>query len=531
MYDVSAHKALTDIYGTGRNEAQVFDTSTAENAIRFNEGKIAADKAAKAKKAEDARKKATDLLNNQIGIVHPSDLNDFTKMQGDYRQSVLDAFKNGGGNLSVDDEAKLNQQYSAMNAYALQSAKRAEQERIHLNEIDNPNNPHRLREQQKAHEGFATSSFGDKGFDPSVRTATTPMYDINKNVVEPLATHVQSQVKSNQILDKRGISPEASAEYAKSILDNHLVKRELSERVLDLKDEGKFEDFITKVYSSPKDVYGNKNISYIPDAKKREEVLKNTTPENVNLEDVAAYEYTNRFIHHGQDYPPIPYGAAAKAKVTPTAVYNPATKELSMTDPGAKTLTRTVDYGNESHNALSVKLDIGPDGKIGHNNTMTVIPKKDQVAEEAKAKKHEADRQIRIGKELNALGLDPNDPSQEEEYTKERERLESVYPPYEPDYKTAYTVKITDPNKAESLFKQRYPNQDPKKVIKDASTNIVESDQTPPEQGRYENGIWVPGVGENKKTSPKPIDFNNAWTNLKKGERLVGPDGKTYIKQ
>jgi len=501
MYQISPDKAMTELYGVQKGEAQVFDTSIAERALQNRLNRQEADKLAKQKAAQEARKKTSDLLNNKVGVVHPSDQPVFTKMQDQYAKNVLDAYKKGGGNLSIEDEAALNQQFNTMNQNALQSKGRFEAERKHLDEMDNPNNPFREREKTRAHTGFAQSSFGENGSDFTPKTGASQVYDIEKNVVNPLASQVKSQVESNKVYGKTGIPFEASVSHAENLVKNAQVARELHEKALDLKDEGQFDSFVQNLYGSPKDEYGNKNPAYISDLKKREEVVQNTTPENIKLDDMSKYLYTNRFVFKGQDYAPFQYSSASQAKTAPVPLYNPNANELTMTDAGAKTTPRTVSYGGKSHNALSVKLDVTPDGKIGENNTITIIPTKYQAAEDARAKKYERDKDIYISKELNKLLLDPNDPAQQEDYEREKERIESNYPKYEVDPEIVETIKVKDPNQAESYFKQRYPGQNIRELLK--TENVVESEKAPQEEGRYVNGVWVPGksaVKEKAKT-------------------------------
>ncbi len=311
MYNISAPNNQASQVQVGHGAYQVFDTSQQTAAANHQAAAAGqADQAIRAKKLDDSKRKTTDLLNNQVGAVHPSDLPAFQQKTADYRKNVLDSIKKGGGELSIEDEAALNQQWNNITQQSLSSAKRAEAERAGLAKLNNPNEFYRTGEHKTAHEGFQTSSFNDKGeADFESKVNPVAMYNIEKEVVDPLASHIISQVNANEVDRVKGIPPAQSAEYARSIGDNPAVAKELHGQLAEMADEGTYANFISKVYGDPKTAKGVDNPSYIADPKLREAKITEVSagPDKLkkdNNKDITAYEFVDRFLLHGVDPAP-----------------------------------------------------------------------------------------------------------------------------------------------------------------------------------------------------------------------------------
>ncbi len=365
MYKISPSDANTELYQTGRNESQVLDFGTAERAIQYGLKERESQRAAKAKELKDARTRTSKLMNNSIGIVHPSDLTHFQQLQNDYRNNVLKAYQKGGGQLSVEDEAGLNQQFANMNQLALQSEARHKVDTTNLATLNNPNNAYRDREHQKVHDAYAKSSYNpETGTYDFSNTSPTAQFDIEKDIVSPLSSKILSQAENNDIYGKSGIPINVSASHAASIVRNPLAARELHEQVLDLEHDGKFDTLVSSLYGSPTDEFGNKNTSYIADEKEREKAIKSTTPENINLEDVAKYVYTNRFVHKHIGNPPSQFniGVGSAAYKNTPALTNTITSDNNDSVEGEYTLDKSnVDSDKVYQNIVIKKNGKGED--------------------------------------------------------------------------------------------------------------------------------------------------------------------------
>jgi len=311
MYDISANKSFAQNYQTGRNEAQVFDTSTAENAIQYKIKQGEVDKAARAKKAEEARKRATDLMNNQVGEIDPADIPAFQKMSGDYRQRVLEAIKKDGGDLTPESEMALNQQWNNMTQMAGASKNVFEQKKAAAAKLNDASKFYREGEKLKTHEAIARPNINEKG-EANFNFTGHPVdvFNIEKEVVEPMASHIISQVNANEVNRVKGIPVEQSAEYARQIGDNPAVAKEIYGQMEDKAVDGTYGDYISKVYGSPKNAAGAINPSYIADPKLREAKIAEVaaSPDNLRQEnnrDIAAYEFVDRFLLHGVSPEPV----------------------------------------------------------------------------------------------------------------------------------------------------------------------------------------------------------------------------------
>jgi len=534
MYRISTQDARTDLYGLNKGAAQVIDLSPLRDLQKQDFQVQQSEKAARAKKLEDARRKSTDLLNNQIGEVHPSDIPDFQNQSQEYRKNVLDAYKKGGGDISIEDEAKLNQQYNVMTQNALASKNRATQEKIHLNEIDNPNNPHRQREVLKAHEGFSTPSGGDY----NVRTGTTPMFNIEKEVVEPLSKDRLAQVEKNKVLGKTDWTPAQAASDAENIVRNPLVARELHERVLDKADEGDFESYVTDMYSNPKDPFGIPNAAYIPDEAKRKEAIANTTPSNVNLKDVAKYEYANKFYAHGVDPQPQgrDTGPGSKAyESQPNTYIDPKTKtmETYTGTKGEEALITKTTYKGEPVMATppqNIKFD---DNGEPVSSVMTIKPSPSQMAENSAVRTQNRQNKKELSKQMADLGLT--------ELPKKDTGILGVFGDSDADYKEklkAYNKEVDDLKAQYPIEEEPYPEKSVPLSAEETKKHYFETwgvpidkvlkdkEKTPGMKVHVEQGGKS---GEDKLTEVHPKTAKE-WADAPKGSFYIDANDKKHTK-
>lgn len=123
MYDISANKGNTSLYGINKGEAQVFDNSRVEDAILSKQRQGLADK-----KAKDAEQKGlmTSIGKLGKGAIRPADLDYFAGGQKAIYDKVKKYYAEAkGGDLSIDQQVEIENDIVDLQTKATVSAERS----------------------------------------------------------------------------------------------------------------------------------------------------------------------------------------------------------------------------------------------------------------------------------------------------------------------------------------------------------------------------------------------------------------------
>ena len=310
MYNINPNNSFAHNYQVGHGEDQVLDTSVAANALHQKVAIGESDRLAKAKKLEDAKKRTSDLLNKNIGGVRPADIPQFQQKTKDYRDAVLKAFKDGGGDISPEKEAELNQIHNSNMMEALASQKKGEQDAINLNDIDKNPNDYRPLQKQKVHDAINTPS---ENGDYTPNSGATPIFDLQKNVVEQSVNNAQAWATKNTVDGVTKYDENHAVADARAIGKDPRVAADFHQQFTEEPENRR--STLEDTYFSPVTKNGTRNPSYV-DAKRNPEQAKainehiaqvEKNPDSLNSDDIqaiTAHHFTDAHRVYGRTREP-----------------------------------------------------------------------------------------------------------------------------------------------------------------------------------------------------------------------------------
>ncbi len=391
MYNISPNNSFASNYQVGRGEDQILDTSTAENALQTKVKQQEAERVARAKKLEDAKKRSTDLLNNKLGEVRPADIPYFKDKQKAYSDAVVKAFQDGGGDISIDKEAELNQIYNSNIQEALASKNKGDQENVILSQLSANHTDYRDPAHLKFHDSLAAPSNGNYG----APVSPNKIYNIEEKDVKPLAAEVKALAESNKVNGKKEITPQEAYSYASGIADNPHVAAEILDQFHSEHPEDRAQ-MLQDVYLNPKTKVGQNNPSYVSDPSMQAAIKKHidevvADPDKLTKDDyhaITGNHFVDRFTIYGKEREPkgntfILGGSSDRGRLkthidengelttdTGTGGETPAAKNMDIRNPGT---------GEEENRMLKTPV-IQFDPKTGDyvGGKYTILPTKEQ---------------------------------------------------------------------------------------------------------------------------------------------------------
>lgn len=123
MFRINPSDSMTELYGLGKADAQVFDTSKVDNAIARKQEKQYADK-----KQQEAEQKGLMLDISKLGkgAIRPSDMGYFMESQKALYDDVKKAYlESKGGDLSIEKQVEFESRIAGLNTEAQASAARS----------------------------------------------------------------------------------------------------------------------------------------------------------------------------------------------------------------------------------------------------------------------------------------------------------------------------------------------------------------------------------------------------------------------
>lgn len=418
MYEVGSSKANTGLYNTGKGGAQVFDTSVIERAVVRKEDKVAAKKVAKAKSDADEKAKALALVSRKVGKVRPADVDHFKGATEGFRKKTMDLYSNGH-TPSIAELGELEREWATISSNARASEVLWGEEQKEIGKVFAANSEFGDRSRARVNERISKSSFGKDGvFNPNTVGGEVPRYKIEA-VVQKLAAARFKAVNENEVLGRRDWSEDQATADAIGLSKNPKVVREVQERLEDAYDKGTVEQYITDIYTSETDKFGNANPSYDPNG-----VPDGVTWDNIKIEDVLAYEYKNEFMVKGRDPLPSNYtGGGGKTKYDPKGTIttiDPATGEMNTTTGGINEkplLSRRNYRGDVVEGAPPSRINFDPKTGVLLGAEMVTGPTDDQKRKNAIARKKNTENEDDFQNYMTANGLNEPVPVPKEEWT------------------------------------------------------------------------------------------------------------------
>jgi hypothetical protein len=270
MYNITPHNSAMSEWGVGKLEDQVLDTSVAANALHQKVAIGESDRLAKAKKLADAKAHAEDLLKNHLGVYDPADKAVFEKRYKDYTDAVYEESRKGGGEISLDADKRLGQQWQGLLSDTYNSANTYQQKIQNKNLLDKGN--YRLSEQNKVLTAHNASNFDENGvadFNKNV-VAGVPIYDTEKKIAEK-ARSIKALVDGNLQQGKaanEGVQNPYDAAKELVTSDANFGKEWISQ-LEDMPLEST-KKHLLDTFTEPKTQYGVDNPSAIKDSAARE---------------------------------------------------------------------------------------------------------------------------------------------------------------------------------------------------------------------------------------------------------------------
>lgn len=517
MYQIDPNRAMTEMFGVGKGEAQVFDNTQAERGIQMGIKLREQRQQEEIAKAKANKAKYEEVSKQAIGQVHPSDIGQFNKMMGGYRQEVYDAYLRGGGELSIDDQLKLQQKFGEINQLALNSKAKFDANKSLLANIENSKEPFRDRELAKAYEQASKPSFDEKTGQWNFDTVKgiTPVYDLSKDIDTAAKERANWLEKNQEQYNRKSWTIEQSAADVENLFKgNAVARKELYEQMLDM-NPNEFKDLVNSVYNSPKDDYGYKNTSY-----KGNVDVNKITPDNVNIDDVAKYMYTNRFYADAAGFAPSAYasgGALDKSKTD--IIYDPNEGTLDFNPPGfKKDLPHDLTIEGKVVRFKAPRATVDASGNVT-GVTYTKIP----------TERQQQDNRVYISAQEGAMKDElefVSDPKKREDIIKKYQGIIAKVPYPEE------IVTVKNPDVADLMVKQAY-NLSPKEVIQTGGAGqnfqVVESTQA-----KNIDGVTYLNFNEyyeKNKTRARREELRDEWQKgmqFKREQKAESPSAVKY---
>ncbi len=437
MYQIDPNRAATELYGAGKGEAQIFDTSTQENALRYHIAQKAAADAAKLKKQHDIEEqnKALALAG---GNFHPSDQPEVEKKTKDYYDTVK-KYSQPNGEISQQGLQDLAQKKTDIVNFMNLSKNRFDQfKQAHEHTLNSgaTYDPVDIQNGLKAEQQPSYNPETGK-YDFSVRYGARPVIPLEEMVRKDAGQYLNQLKDKNQQGRTIKNTEEDAAKQAELFVQPLSHKLELERRLTRLKESGQLESTLSKL--DPK--YAN-----------------NIVDQKGNIKEGGIENYAKAlFAKEYKADTRLPEPAAnlslgyKKEQEATNAVFDPNTNSLVLRNP-KKDEIMDVEIGGENIRIKSPKVEFDPKDRtkiVGGSYIIAPTPAQAKINSDI-----ESDNRQNKGIRKSLIAkLDPQ--SEDYNYAEEVKKIEMQYPDQPIPYPER-VKKTTDPSEIEAITKQAF---------------------------------------------------------------------------